>query len=230
MRAGPDPHPAAGTDRVPHEMLVQRTVAGEADEVAAQRLDERQPLVAGQGMAGRDHEHEAVGAEGIGLQSRDIGVVGRDTEVGQALRHRLRHGDARPLVEIHVDVRMGDQEAGEELGQEFHGRRRVRHQADVALQPMRVLAEVAPQPFHLPHHQPGMMQQGRARRRGPYAAPAALQKRHADLLLHAAHASAGGRQGKPGARATCRDAACLDHEQEQTKVGQVEMHVAMPHR
>jgi hypothetical protein len=60
LRPCPQPHSAPRPRRVPHEMLVQRAVTGEADKVAGERLGERHPLAPRQGVAGRQSEHQAV--------------------------------------------------------------------------------------------------------------------------------------------------------------------------
>ena len=111
------------------------------------------------------------------------------------------------------------------VGQVLLQRRRVRQQPDVTAQAAaRVLAQLAAQAFHLLQDEAGVVGEGEARRCRPHAAPAAIEQRRSQGLLHPAHPGAGRRECQPGTGGTGGDAALLRHGGEQAQVGEVEVH------
>ena len=66
------------TSQVPAE----RAVTGEAHELAPQRLRERDLLSSRKGVVARRDQHQPVGPEREGLQPREVGVTGRDADLG----------------------------------------------------------------------------------------------------------------------------------------------------
>lgn len=87
-----------------------------------------------------------------------------------------------------------------------------------------VLTQVAAQLLHLLQHQPRVVQQGVACRRGLHAALRAQQQGHAQRVFHAAYALAGRGQRHVAALGTTGDGAGLVHVHEQPQVGQVKAH------
>lgn len=153
-------------------------------------------------------------------------MTGRDPDFSLPFRDGLRHLRAWPFIQIHVHVRVRAQERGEDLRQMHGGGGGVGQQADVPLQSARVLAQLAAHPLYLAGHEPGVVQEGTPGRRRLDAAPAALQQGDARLRLHPLHPRAGGGQGETGTSGARCDAPCFGHMEEQSQIGQVEMHRA----
>ncbi len=157
-----------------------RTGAGEArclprgPRSRSQRLGKGDSPATDKGVTKRHGKHQPVGPKWVAFQLGKIGVIGGHSHVRQPLSYGAGHFDAWPLVKVHVHIGVRGEEGSQRLGQMLGHRSSVGQQANVPLQPVRVLAQLAAHPLHLSHHRPRMVQQRLACRRGPDAAAVAL--------------------------------------------------------
>ncbi len=109
LQAG-DPHPefdgTPDASRLDGEMSLERTAVCEADEGLAQGVPKGDALVTGEGMMGGNDQDELVRSEGERLQVGGIRGVGDNAEVGETARDCGHDIATRPLLKIHVDVRV----------------------------------------------------------------------------------------------------------------------------
>ena len=68
---------------------------------------EADPGALGEGMAARDHEHEAVAAERISLERASVDGAGDDAEIGHSFGDQTDDLVTEPLLEVDADMRMG---------------------------------------------------------------------------------------------------------------------------
>ena len=207
------------------DVLLQRAAFGQADEGLVDHVG-RWRRRAGQRMAARHDQRERVGTEHEGLQAGEIGRVGYHADIAQVVAHRVDDLVADPLLQLHRDQRVLREEAAEGLRQMLAQRGGIAQQADMALQPATVAAQLALQAFYLMQHRAGMLGQRVAGGGRAHATPLAQQQRGAERVLHGAHALAGRCQRHVRRLCPARDGARLEDVEEKPQVGQVETHAA----
>ncbi len=113
----------------------------------------------GERMIARDHQHEAILAERIGLERARVDGAGDDAEVGDALGDQADDLVAQPLLEVDADIGMGGQERAQRLRQELGQRVGVGEHPDLAGEPARIGAEVLAQALGLAQDRARVLQQ-----------------------------------------------------------------------
>ena len=89
------------------EETLQRARAVEPDEVMLEHIREGDLRALGEGMAARNHEHEAVAAERISLKRAGVDGAGDDAEIGHSFGDQTDDLVTEPLLEVDADMRMG---------------------------------------------------------------------------------------------------------------------------
>ncbi|MCY1516189.1 hypothetical protein D9M68_508080 [compost metagenome] len=211
---------------LPQEGL-QRAALLHADGVFVERLGEGDAAAPRKAVLARGDEHQPVGAEVDGVQAQRVHLARDDADVGAPVAHAARDLSIRFFLKVDVDARVGGQEAGQDFGQEVGHRRGVGEHAQVAAQAAAVLEQVGAQLVGLVQHQPGVVQEGLARRQQAHAAGLALQQLQAGLGLERLDARAGRGQRQVLALGRPREVAEFGRGHEQAQVGEVEEHGAM---
>lgn len=205
-------------------MPVERRAARQADEVELEQLGETHLPAPRQAMAGRRDQHQPVGPERMAFQAGGEGRLRGDADVGVARGDGGCDRRTLAVLEIEVDRGIGREEIREQPGQMLRQGRCVGQHAHAALQSARIGRKLAAHGVDLLQHDAGMVEQAAPGIGQLHAAPAALQQRHVEHLLHAADARAGRRQGKVRALGAVRDAAGLGDVAEQAEIGEIEAH------
>ena len=160
----------------------------------------------------------------MAFQAGGKGRLRGDADVGIARGDGGGDRRALAVLEIEVDRGIGREEIRKQPGQVLRQGRGVGQHAHAAFQPTRIGRKLAAHGVDLLQHDAGMVEQAAPGIGQPHAAPAALQQRHVEHLLHAADACAGRRQCKVRALGAVRDAAGLGDVAEQAEIGEVEAH------
>ncbi|ASL25958.1 hypothetical protein ACG10_06250 [Azotobacter chroococcum] len=183
--------------------------------LVVERLGEGDAGPSGQRMLVVDQHGQVVLAVGNELQIAAGHGFAADAEIGIALGHAAHHVRAETLLDVHLDMFVGEQELGDLLGQELHDRGHVGEDAHMPARPFRVLAQLALQAFHVAHQLPGMTQQGLPGRGRHHAALAAHQQRGLEGRLDVGDALAQRRGRDELALAGAGDRALLADRHEQ---------------
>ena len=112
-------------------------------------------------------------------------LAGDDADVGAAVDHAARDQSVRFFLKVDVDLRMGCQEARQDLGQEIADRGGVGEHAQVAAQAAAVFAQFAAHLLGLGKHQARVVQHRFARRQQAHAARFSRQQRHLGIASSA---------------------------------------------
>ena len=104
-----------------------------------------------------DDQHEAVGAERQGFETGHLYRAGDDADIRSAVGDRGDDLVAEPLLQVDIDLRMRGEKVAERLGQEFRQRVGIGHQADLALDALGILRQIAMHSLGLLQQQPGVM-------------------------------------------------------------------------
>ena len=183
--------------RLVGEEALQRAGAVEPDEIVVEHLREGDLRALGERMVARDHQHEAVLAERIGLERARIDGAGDDAEIGDAFGDQADDLVAQPLLEIDADMRMRGQERAQRLGQELGERIGVGQHPDLAGEAAGIGAEVLAQALGLAQDGARVLQQraaGLGRRARPGGrAPASAAPSASSMLRMRVEAAASAR-------------------------------------
>src|SRR4029078_3727859 len=135
--------PPSGALRLLRQESLQRAGAIQADEVAIERVSERDALLGSERIACGGHQDEAIDAKRKDFQPGDVFGAGDDADVGLAIGDCGDDLIAQALLEIDVSLGRRGEELAQRLRQEFRERVGVGHQPDVAFQAVGVLAQLA---------------------------------------------------------------------------------------
>ncbi|MNH34310.1 hypothetical protein D3C79_948960 [compost metagenome] len=119
-----------------------------ADHLVLQYLLEAHLLAGRQGMPDGHHQGQLVVPVGEGFQPLRRGLRGDDAKVGAPVGDRADHRRAHPFLDVELDGRVQLGEAGQVLRQELRQCRGDGVDADMALDPTGVAAELAIQLGH----------------------------------------------------------------------------------
>ena len=135
-------------------------------------------------------QHQSVVVEGKRLQAGGAHVAGDDADIGLAFVHRLDDLAAGKLAQVDVHRRVLGQELAQRLRQEFGHGGGVGEDAHMALDAFRELLQLGPEMLDLRQDQPGVLQQGVARRRQRNAALGSVKQLRAERSFQVLDAGA----------------------------------------
>ena len=112
----------------------------------------------GERVVARDHQHEAVLAERIGLERARIDGAGNDAEIADAFGDQADDLVAEPFLQVDADMRVSGEKRAQRLRQEFGERIGVGEHPDLAGEAARIGAEVLAQALDLAQNRARVLQ------------------------------------------------------------------------
>ena len=175
-------------------------------------------------MVRRQDGDQPVDREREDLQVTKIHNIGRDTNLDEPLCHRAHDGVARSLFDIDIDARVAQQELTQDTWQKLAQRRRVRLQANLALQAAGKLRQLAFQVLELPKDKAGMVRERTAGRRQGNTAPPTLEQLDSSQIFHFADTCTRGSECHVGLGRAVRNARGLGNAEKQLQIDEFEAH------
>ncbi|SPK76416.1 protein of unknown function (plasmid) [Cupriavidus taiwanensis] len=219
-------HVGALAGALRHLAQEQEVAAGaaHADKVERQRRAKTHFGLARERVVRRHHQDQLVARVAHRAHPRrvvaGVEIPGQDADIGLMRRHRGQDSLAGTLLQVDVDVGVGQQEAAQAGNNEAVERAAVGQQPDIALQPGREAPDLAMHALHAQQQFAHMDQQGFARRGQLHAARAAHEQRRAHGVLQVLQAVARRRRGDVSGRRAARQALRIGNGLEQAQVGQ----------